>query len=122
MGSWSSIRTHQAKRGVESIRPFKKEVGNCPVALRWLNYSMNIAGCGIARIFQSWPRRRSSPGPMRHQEHTGQWPNLETGSVTDQPGETWSAINHVLQRGSARLAHFLLTCRSARATSRNAQH
>jgi hypothetical protein len=35
-----------------------------------------------------------------HHERTGEWPNLMTGAITDQPGETWAAINHVLLRGS----------------------
>jgi superfamily II DNA or RNA helicase len=33
-------------------------------------------------------------------ERTGEWPNLRSGAIIDQPGETWAAINHVLLRGS----------------------
>lgn len=33
-------------------------------------------------------------------ERTGKWPNLESGSIPEAPGETWAAINHALLRGA----------------------
>ena len=39
-----------------------------------------------------------------HHEHTGKWPDMKTGAIASQPGETWLAINHVLLRGSRGLS------------------
>jgi hypothetical protein len=33
-------------------------------------------------------------------DRTGRWPNLESGPILEAPAETWSAVNHALNRGS----------------------
>jgi hypothetical protein len=33
-------------------------------------------------------------------ERTGKWPGMESGPIPEAPGETWSAVNHALMRGS----------------------
>jgi hypothetical protein len=38
------------------------------------------------------------------QKRTGSWPNLESGSIPESPGDTWNAVNHALTRGSRGLA------------------
>jgi hypothetical protein len=35
-----------------------------------------------------------------HHDRTGDWPNVNSGPIVDQPGETWAAVNHALIRGS----------------------
>ncbi|HLJ97231.1 MAG TPA: hypothetical protein VKU02_28990 [Gemmataceae bacterium] len=30
----------------------------------------------------------------------GSWPNVESGPISEAPGETWAAVNHALKRGS----------------------
>jgi hypothetical protein len=35
-----------------------------------------------------------------HHQRTGQWPTLWSGPIADAPGETWTAVNHALHRGS----------------------
>lgn len=35
----------------------------------------------------------------RHRSGTGNWPNIETGSVIDAPGEDWRSINQALREG-----------------------
>jgi hypothetical protein len=33
-------------------------------------------------------------------ERTGNWPGMESGPIPEAPGETWTAVNHALRRGS----------------------
>jgi hypothetical protein len=35
-----------------------------------------------------------------HHDRTGQWPGQGSGPIRDAPGETWTGINHALNRGS----------------------
>jgi hypothetical protein len=35
-----------------------------------------------------------------HYNRTGEWADLKSGPIIEQPGETWLAINHSLKRGS----------------------
>ncbi len=35
-----------------------------------------------------------------HQQRTGQWPHLNSGPISEAPGETWQSVNHALKRGS----------------------
>jgi len=53
------------------------------------------------------PRRRPALCPDQivawadaHHAATGKWPSLKCGTVTDAPGETWSAIDESLRRGA----------------------
>jgi hypothetical protein len=34
-----------------------------------------------------------------HYDQTGEWPDQESGSVLNAPGETWSAIDRALKKG-----------------------
>jgi hypothetical protein len=40
----------------------------------------------------------------KHHQRTGRWPNVKSGKVTDAAGETWSAINTSLWKGSRGLS------------------
>jgi hypothetical protein len=39
-----------------------------------------------------------------HFARTGQWPHAGSGPIPDAPGETWSAVQHALHRGSRGLS------------------
>jgi hypothetical protein len=69
-------------------------------------------GTTLARLLaeQRGVRNRGSPPLLSIQEilawadafhqRTGRWPNTETGPVLEAPLETWSAIDHALNRGT----------------------
>lgn len=38
-----------------------------------------------------------------YHQRTGQWPKKDSGPVDEAPGETWTAVNHALRRGSRAL-------------------
>ena len=39
----------------------------------------------------------------KHYKRTGVWPKVESGAISDAPGETWLGINHSLGRGNRAL-------------------
>ncbi len=36
----------------------------------------------------------------KHEKRTGEWPKVQSGTVTDAPSETWLGVDHALRRGS----------------------
>jgi pyrroloquinoline quinone (PQQ) biosynthesis protein C len=55
-----------------------------------------------------------------HQQRTGRWPGLESGTIQEAPGETWKAVNHCFRlglrglTGGSSLARFLEEKRGVR--------
>ena len=87
---------------------------------KWANIDQSLAkglrglleGSSLAKLLDQSRavRNRSGLGPLTleqilrwadlHRQRTGLWPNYLSGSIVDAAGETWSAIQHLLQRGS----------------------
>ncbi len=87
---------------------------------KWANIDQSLAkglrglseGSSLAKLLDQSRavRNRSGLGPLTleqilrwadlHRQRTGLWPHHLSGSIVDAAGETWSAIQHFLQRGS----------------------